>query len=365
MAPARGATQLAPVKADLRERFRKSAYPAHDWPLREQAEAILTKMSPRELEEFAREWLPPGSAPNPRLFRRLEDPLFREVLRQWVAKDPESACQSLAGTHMGALPQVFGQWLDADPVSARAWLTRTNLPLDEEEIRTTLNRSALAQLAVEDFSTARQSLSGLDLESQKQTLEEWSIQLAHSPDKRAELLALVAARGDDELTEKCHRALVEEMAEKSPNEAAIFIETTHLTEDQKNKLNDHVIGSWAMREPVQAFAKWAELGREDAPPEMLEAISEWGLNPPGRKLAVEWIKNLPSGPVRDQFTQRFIGTNDYVQDAELSDSLSDPIKRISNLKNVKLRWESHSPNDAEAWFQKLPQADKEALEKSP
>lgn len=234
--------------------------------------------------------------------------------------------------------------------------------MDEQEVKATLDRSVLTQLAADDFSAASQSLARLDLEVQKQTLEEWSKQFAHEPDNREELLSLLATRGDTKLTEKCYLILVGEMAEKSPNEAANFIETTHLTEDQKNKLNDQVIGGWAMKNPIQAFAKWAELDREDVPRKMLEAISEWSLNPPGRQLAIDWIKNLPSGPARDQFTEQVIGRNGYEQDAELCNSLSDPNKRISNLRNVKNRWEANSPNDAKAWFKKLSQADKDALE---
>lgn len=359
----RSPAQLAALKESLRGLFENSTDAAHDWPMREQAAAILVTMSPQDLEEFSKEWRFTGSVTNLRSFREIKDPLYHEILEHWGRKDPQAACQSLAETNIGALAEVFAQWQQRDQAAARAWLEQAHFPKESDEIRAIVERNFLKQQVTDDFAAARDALATLKPDDQKQMLEEWSKLLAHDPDKRAELLSQLASRGDAELTAKCYQKLIEEMADKSPNEAAVFIESTNLTEEQKNKLSDQVMGNWAMKDPVRAFAKWAELGREDVPAEMLEAISQWGGQPPDRPKTVEWIKTLPTGPARDKFSVRLIGRNSDQEDAELSASLSDPKQRIEMLKTMKRRWEASAPDDAKAWFEKLPQADKDALEK--
>ncbi|MBK1816763.1 hypothetical protein JIN84_14145 [Luteolibacter yonseiensis] len=360
----RSAAQRAALKENLRMLFEHSTDAAHDWPMREQAAAILATMSPQELEQFSKEWRFAGSVTNMRSFREIEDPLYHEILEHWGRKDPQAACLSLAETNIGALGEVFAQWQQRDPAAARAWLEQAHFPKESDEMRAIIQRNFLKQQVTDDFAAAREALATLKPDDQKQMLEEWSRLLAHDPDKRAELLSHLASRGDAELTAKCYKKLIEEMADKSPNEAAVFIEFTNLPEEQKNKLNDQVIGNWALKDPEQAFAKWAALGREDVPAKILEAISQWGSQPPDRPRTVEWIKTLPTGPARDKFSARVIGRNSDQEDAELSASLSDPKQRIEMLKTMKRRWEASAPNDAKAWFEKLPQADKDALGKA-
>ncbi len=361
----RSPEQLAAVKEDLRRRFKDSPSAKHDWLLREQAAAILATMSPQELEGFAKECMPGGLVPDIRSFRTINDPLFHEILRQWGLKDPEAACQSMAGTHIGALTEVFGQWQQRDPAAARAWLEQADFSKDGDELKNLLERNFLTQQVTDDFSAARESLGRLDPEAQKQMLRDWSRLLAHDPARRGELLALLASRGDVELLEKCYQNLIWEMAEKSPADAANFIETTDLTEEQKNKLNDQVVVNWAMKDPVQAFAKWAELERQDIPPTMLHVLANWSMNSPGAEQAIDWSKKFTPGPAREQFKGRLIeslsGGERYGQAADLSASLDDPAERIRQLKDVKRRWEEKWPKDADAWFAKLPQADQDAM----
>lgn len=135
-----------------------------------------------------------------------------------------------------------------------------------------------------------------------------------------------------------------------------------LTEEQKNKLNDLVVGNWAMKDPVQAFAKWAELGRDDVPPILLEALSRWRRNPAGREQTMEWAKNLSPGPARDRFKIQLLGGNGYQQDAELRASLDNPTQRILQMKIVLRRWQETSPKDASDWLAKLPVDDRQALD---
>lgn len=361
----RTAAQLTALKEDLRKRFRNSPAAAHDWTLRERAAAILATMSPQELEEFSKEFLPANSVPDIRSFRRIADPLFHETLRQWGLIDPEGACQSLAATHLGALTEIFGQWQQRDPATAKTWLEHTRFPKDHDAVRDLLERKFMTQQVTDDFSAARESLGKLDPEAQKQMLRSWSELLAHDPEKRVELLALLAARGDEALAEKCYQNLVWEMADKSPADAAGFIESSDLTEDRKNKLNDHVLVNWALQDPQQAFGKWAELDRTDIPPNLLQALANWSMSSPGAEQAIDWSKNLPPGPAREQFKARLIermsSGERYGQAADLSASLDDPAERIRQLKTIKRYWEEKSPKSSDEWYGKLPQEDQDAI----
>ena len=362
----RNPAQLLALKEDLRNRLKHCPAPDHHWGWREQTAAILATMSPQELEEFAKEFLFTDPSGNVRPLQFIHNPLQREILRQWVLKDPEGACQSSITMHRGSISELFGQWQLRDPAAALAWMERVQFPKDNDKVKALLKQNFLSQQVADDFAAARASLEKMDTDAQKQKLEEWSRLVAHDPAKRAELLALLASRGDAELADKCYQKLIGEMADKSPNEAANFIESTNLNEEQKNKLNDQVIGKWALKVPVQAFAKWAELARDDVPPALLPAIAQWSLNSPGAEQAQEWVKKLPPGSASDQFKLELIkrwGGDRVEQIADLSASLNDPTQRIRQMKLVKRRLESYGPDGAKEWLETLPQTDREALEK--
>ncbi len=364
---ARSAKQLTALKEDLRKRFRQSPSALHDWALREQAAVILATMSTQELGAFAMEFVPEGDPfSSIRSWRNIHDPLLHEILRQWGIRDPEGACAKSAEMHFGILSEVFGLWQRRDPAAAQTWLETASLPKEGDQIRTNLQWRFLNQQVTTDFSAARESLAKLHPGLQKRMLLDWSQLLANDPDKRTQFLALLAARGDKEFSEKCYQALVVEMANKSPNEAANYIESTDLPEDQKDKLNDQVMVKWARQDPVQALGKWVELNRPDMPPDLLDAFASWSLGPLGveQAKAIDWVKKLTPGLAREKFIARLIqglGEGHCAQAADLGDSLDDPEERIRQLKIVKRRWEEKHPNEAKAWYEKLPQEDKDAM----
>lgn len=363
----RNPAQLLALKEDLRNRLRNCPSPRHDWGWREQTAAILATMDPQELEAFAREYLPANPSPKLRPGLIYYNPLCREILRQWGLKDPAGACLSLAGTHRGTMAEIYGQWRRRDAAAAQAWLETIRFQQDDDKIKALVRENFLSQQVADDFAAARASLEAMEPDAQKQKLEEWSRLVAHDPGKRAELLSLLANRGDAELADKCYQKLISEMADKSPNEAANFIESTNLDEEQKNKLNDQVIGKWALKDPVRAFAKWEELARDDAPAELLPAISQWSLNSPGAEQAQEWVKKLPPGPASDKFKLELIKTwsgHRLEQIADVSATLNNPTERIRQMKRLKRTWDSYSPDGAKKWVETLPQVDRDALEKS-
>jgi hypothetical protein len=362
----RSAAQLLAMKEDLRERFIHSPEANHDWEWRQQTAAILATMSPQELGGFAKELLIRDSSGNLLTTPYSHNPLFNEIVRQWALKDPLGACQTLGEVHRPSMIEAFGQWQQRDPAAAQAWLESARFSKENDELKAQLQQNLLSLEVTDDFAAARESLEKMSPDAQKRCLEEWSKLVAYDPDKRAELLALLAGRGDAELADKCYRKMIAEMADKSPNAAANFIESTNLSEEQKNKLNDQVVADWAMKDPVQAFAKWAELAREDVPAALIPALGQWSMNSPGAEQAQEWVKKLPPGAASDQFKLGLIRrwTNfRYEQQLDVLATLTDSTQRIRELKQLKRKLGSGHPDEVNAFFEKLPQADRDAMEK--
>ncbi|RYD21376.1 MAG: hypothetical protein EOP88_11640 [Verrucomicrobiaceae bacterium] len=358
---ARTPQQLEAVKKNLIDLFLASPSAEHDWTLRAQAGAILATMSSGDLEAFINEL---ATENKDAVFTRRPDSinaLITEAARHWGLKDPENACLSAKG-HSS---EIFHDWLKRDPEAARAWINRGQFPPDKENLAAMFKQALINGQAATDLSAARESLALLDAEAQKKTLLAWSSRLAHDPARRDEFLALVASRGDAELTQKCHERLVREMAMKSPREAYDFIEGTTLPDEQKHALSQQMLGIWASKDPHKAFAAWAELKETEAPAPLKRAMDSWSLNSPGAEEAIVWVNKLDAGPAREQFKQHMLqnmsSMGRFAQAAELAGGLEDPTERIRNMKLVKRRWDEERPQGANEWFKKLPEADKEAM----
>lgn len=354
--------QLAAFKKDLLERFSTAACPDGDWELRRQAAALLATLSTEELQGFARELI--SASPQATRWFRGNQALLQEVFKQWGLKDPAGACLESTSGLRGV---VFDDWLRRDPAAAQAWLTAGNFPPDKEKEGAQLRKNFLNNQAAEDFSKARESLAMLDPETQKETLLNWSQQLALTPEKRDDLLALVVSRGDPDLTLQCYERLVREMAVKSPWEASKFLENTSLPDEQKHALSEQMLGEWASQDPQQAFAAWAALKEDQAPAQLLTALRDWSINSPGAEQAIEWVNKLDASPARGQFQTQLIQymsrVERYDQAAELGSSMADPTERIRQMKIVKRMWEEKFPRSANEWYDKLPQSDKTAMER--
>lgn len=357
--------QLAAAKKGLTDLFATSPSPERDWALRAQASAILATLSAEELEDFATELAPTDEAWGELRWTAGTRALFKEIHQQWGLKDPENACLSTEKGMFLSTGRIFHDWLRRDPEAARAWVTRGQFPPGKEKQGAILRQQFVNGQALTDLSSARESLALLDTEAQQKTLLAWSVRLAHDPAKRDEFLALLASRGDAEFSQKCHERLVGEMASKSPREAYEFIEGTSLPDEQKHALSQQMLGVWAEKDPHKAFAAWAELKETEAPAPLLGAMDDWSLNSPGAEQAIEWVNKLEAGPAREQFKkhmlQRMSNMDRFNQAADLAGSLDDPAERIRQLKLVKRQWDEGRPQGAQEWFNKLPEADKEAI----
>lgn len=357
--------ELASLKHGLQERFARCACAKNDWVLRQQAAVVLASFSTGELAQFAKELSPQGKSAMLDHVSEWRRTLTREIFRQWGLKDPAGACLAAARSGWAPGTAVFDDWLRRDPKAAGEWLADGNFPAGSVDAVAKLKESFLNHQALTDFPSARGSLGRLDPEMQKKTLLDWSQRLAHDPARRDELFDLLASRGDPDFTRKCLQEMVREMALKSPWNASVFVESSDFPEEQKQVLSEQVLGEWAVKDPQQAFARWAELKDDEVPAPLFRAMDGWSLNSPGKEQAIEWVTKLDPGPAREKFKANLITSlsrgERYGQAAELSATLDDPVERLRQMKTVKRQWEEKYPKYAKDWFATLSPEDRDAL----
>lgn len=356
----RSSEELVALKKYLSHLFGSSPSAAYDWALRSQVEKILTSMTAEELEDFAAE-LEPASNES-RNSDDWQNTLKTLVCDVWSKKDPAGCIQKANGWG-------FAEWLMRDPEAAKEWLQRKDLP-GMEKVQHELKLSLVHQLALTDIVAASKELGKFDPKIQHSALERWASMFANDAAKRSDLLGFLASLPDQTAAESAYRSMIGKMAEQSPRDAALFIETMNLSEEAKDRLSHRMIGEWAVNEPEKAFNAWLEIGESEVPKTFYRALDDWSLNSPGAEEAVKWVNGLEAGPPKEQFKSHMIGFycagDRYEQAAELSKSLTDPKERIRQMKIVKRNWEAQGGSQksrANQWFSKLPSEDQAAMEK--
>lgn len=356
----RSKEELVALKKHLSHLFGSSPSATYDWALRSQVEKILASMSSAELEGFAAELAP--AANESRSVDDWRNALKTLVCDVWGLKDPAGCIQKANGWG-------FAGWLMRDPTAARNWLQRTDLPASMEKIQNELKVSLIHQQALTDVVAASKTLGSFDPNTQQTALQRWAAMFANDAAKRTDLLAVLATLPDQETAESAYRTLIGKMAEQSPHDAALFIETMNLSEEAKDRLSHRMIGEWAVNEPEKAFNAWLEIGENEVPKTFFPALDDWSLNSPGAEAAINWVNGLEAGPPKEQFKSHMItfycAGDRYGQAAELSKSLTDPKERILQMKTVKRYWEARGgiqKTRASEWFSKLPSDDRAAVE---
>ena len=358
----RSPEELVALKKHLMNLCCNSPCATHDWALRAQVAKTLATMTLAELEGFATELVPTGSGS--RSTKDWRQTLLILVGDAWGVKDPAGCIQKANG--WGFTSHVFADWLARDPKAANEWLQRTDLPPDMEKVQSQFKLSQIHQQALTDFTGACRLFESFDAASQQSTLQSWAAMFANDLSKRQELLALIDSQPDPNAAESSYRSLIAKMAEKSPHEAALFIETMNLPEDVKDRLSNEMIAKWAVNEPDQAFNSWLNLGGTEVPKPFFRGLDQWSLNSPGAEEAIQWVNGIASGPAKEQFKSHMIDSycagDRYTQAAELSLGLADPKERILELKIVKRKWEVQGGYHSNNWFSKLPPDIRKAVE---
>ncbi len=352
--------QLAALKVELQRKFSENHNPWMDSTLRAQTAALLSTLTPEELAAYHPEV--DVAAKGPAFFTTWQAALAREVLRQWGLKDPAAA--AVAEARAKNLPQayVFDDWMRRDPAAAEKWLLEGDPGSDPA--KTKMLQKLLLERAKENPAEADVLLAKLPENDRESALRSWSRNLANDPENRAKLLAIIDGRGDEALREKCYGDIISAMTAKSPEDAGNFLENSALSEDAKDRMMDRLIGSWAHKNPEEAFRWWAALKEPAARPGLVKAMKEWYFQE--REAPVHMIHSLEHGTARSTFESEAIGLYTSVDDFSCATKIAGAIKddeaRIRQMRIIKRSWDEKSESASAAWQATLPQKDRAALE---
>lgn len=359
----RSPAQLAALKKEIMRNFANSPSPEHDWALRSQTAAWLATMSDQELEHFISGLLPPKNEMISSEDWRLA--LIKQIYQAWGLRNPAAACDSVTnGWNLGS--DTFDDWLRRDPEAAADFAEKQITGSGTNPLAKSMQWSLLNQQALTDLPVAIRSADSLDPTVRQSMLISWTRMFANDPAKREELVDLITSMNDSKVSETCLKSLIGEFSERSPSEAAAFVESLEVSESLKDELSHEVIGKWARKDPKQAFGAWIERGETKVPAPLMRAMDGWSLNFPGVTESIEWVEGLEPGPVKEQFKNHMVGHlatfERFAESAKLSTSIADPTERIRQMKLVKRIWEESHPKNANEWLSKLPPEDQTAVE---
>jgi hypothetical protein len=355
----RSPPQLAALKKEIMGSFANASSPRHDWALRARTAALLATLSDSELRDFISELTPAKDGQYS--WEDWQSGLIEQIHQAWGLMDPAAA--------FGSSPNcgVFEDWLRRDPRAASDFFEKHRSSSEMDPLVKSMQRSLLNQQALSDLQGASRSLAGLDPQMRQSMLITWTRMFANDPAKRQELAALLASWPDAKVSEIGLKSLVSGFSERSPSEAAAFVETLAVSESLKDQLSHEVIGEWALKDPKQAFGAWIERGETEVPKPLMQAMDEWSLNFPGVTESIKWVNGLEPGPVKEQFKNHMVGyladLERFPQAAQLSAGIADPTGRVRQLNLVKRIWEERYPKQANEWYSKLSPEDRSAMER--
>jgi hypothetical protein len=351
----RTAYELALLKDQIKKSLSESPNPATDFIIRAQTSALLATLTGDELREFLAECTNPN--PPHGFLPDWKSVLSRLITREWGLKDPAAA--SVRGSFG---QDVMRDWLKRDRAAAEKWLMGEGQGADAEA-RAKLLAAYVRDQGRDDPAASADLLEKLDANAREQVFRAWSKSSANDPDARLKLLSLVDARGDESLREKCYGDIVTAMAVKSPEEAGNFLKTTTLSEEAKNRMMDRLIGSWAGKDPADAFRWWASLKEAQPRESLIAPLHEWYFK--DRDAPVNWINSLPAGPARSRYEEatilNMVSLDDYPRAATVAAAIADDDARIRQMKILKRVFDEQSKDYATKWLNNLPAKDRKAV----
>ncbi|WAC18959.1 hypothetical protein OVA24_17140 [Luteolibacter sp. SL250] len=351
--------QLAALKEKMRREFSGHHNPWMDSILRTRTAALLATMSAEELAIF--HWESDVRGESPAFFEPWQSALSREILRQWGLKDPAAAATAERTAKGFPKADVFADWMTRDPAAAEKWLMEGNPGNDPAKAR--LLHALMIKRVKENPAEAEAMIAKLPEADKDLALRNWSRSVANDPEGRAKLLAMIDARGNEKVREQCYGDIVSAMATKSPEEAGNFLESSTLSEDAKDRMMDRLIGSWAQKNPADAFRWWAALKEPAARPGLVTAMKEWYFK--DREGPANMIQSLDHGPVRSAFEEEavthYARLDDFSGATKIAAAIQDDAARVRQMRIIKRYWDEVSKDASAAWLATLPEKDRDAV----
>jgi hypothetical protein len=292
--------------------------------------------------------------------------LRQTVLKEWALKDGPAAVtqsESARGTPYNAI-SAFKTWGSSDPRKALAWLRDTELPAVLKDQDKTIRHSFLIDLAQTDFGQVVEELSYLDAAERNRVLRTLGSAIDGHPELQDKIRNLAKTTTDPATSRVLEEALVSQLAKTDPVAALEHIAGLNLSPADKAGMELDVIRA-DYDQPAKSFGEWlARNPNIETVPEGLWPMMDirYTMHP---EEMTRWLDSLSPGPLRDAFYERgtrlVASQGKYDKAASYIDGIADPGKRLAAMRMLRTMWTETQPDNARAWLDRLPQADRRAL----
>jgi hypothetical protein len=353
------AAHLAKLKQRLIREWRASPEPLKDFELMDKAHRQLSSLSARELADFYHS-LVSQFMPDIRL--------RQTVLKEWALKDgPAAVTESELDrwSHSNTIT-AFETWGYQDPQKALAWLREAELPPFLKDQKLTIRLNFLPELAQTDFRQVLEELSHLDAKERAAIVRNLGSAIEKHPEFLEEIRELTKSDSDPASLLALERVLISQQAKNGPAAALEYIAGLNLPPADKAELELDLFRQ-DFDQPEKSFGDWLARNPDiESVPDSFWPMMDirYTLHP---EEMTRWLDSLSPGPLRDAFYERgtrlVASQNKYDKAAIYADGISDPEKRLSAMRTLRTMWTETQADNARAWLDRLPEADRKALGK--
>jgi hypothetical protein len=352
------AKHLEKLKLRLIQRWRASPESNKDFELMDETHRQLSTLSARELADFYHSLTSQFS---------LDSSLQQTVLREWALKDgPASVTQSKPDRWSPDAIHAFQTWGYQDPQKALAWLRETELPLFLKDQKFTIRINFLIDLAKTDFGQVVEELSHLDAKERAAIVRNLGGAIENHPEFLEKIRELTKNDSDPASLLALERVRISQQAKNGPAAALEYIAGLNLPPADKAELELDLFRQ-DFGHPEKSFGDWlARNPNIEAVPDSLWPMMDirYTIHP---EEMIHWLDSLSPGPIRDAFYERgtrlVASQNQYDKAATYADGIADPAKRLAAMRTLRTMWTETQADNARAWLDRLPEADRKALGK--
>ncbi len=352
------ATHLKKLKQRMILQWRASPESNKDFELMGETHRQLSTLSAGELADFYHSLTSQFA---------LDSSLQQTVLREWALQDgPAAVTQSKPDRWSPDAIRAFQTWGNRDPQQALDWLRETELPPFLKDQKLTIRLNFLPELAKTDFGQVVEELSHLDAKERAAILRNLGGAIESHPEFLEEIRKLAKNDSDPASVLALERVLISQQARNGPSAALEYIAGLDLAPADKAELELDLFRQ-DFDHPGKSFGDWlARNPNMEAVPDSLWPMMDirYTMHP---EEMTSWLDSLSPGPLRDAFYERgtrlVASQNQYDKAATYADGISDPAKRLAAMRMLQTMWTETQADNARAWLDRLPDADRKALGK--
>jgi hypothetical protein len=297
----------------------------------------------------------------------LDSSLQQTVLREWALKDgPAAVTQSKPDRWSPDAIRAFQTWGYRDPQKALAWLREAELPPFLKDQKLTIRLNILPELAKTDFGQVVEELSHLDAKERAAIVRNLGGAIESHPELLENIRELTKNDSDPASLLALERVLISQQAKNGPAAAFEYIAGLNLPPADKAELELDLFRQ-DFDHPGKSFGDWLARNPDiETVPDSLWPMMDirYTLHP---EEMIHWLDSLSPGPIRDAFYERgtrlVASQGKYDKAATYADGIADPVKRLAAMRTLQTMWTETQADNARAWLDHLPEADRKALGK--